>query len=283
MLDTDHLRTFVAVAETQNFTKAGEVVGRTQSAVSIQMRKLEDSLGEPLFERSSRGVALTHQGAQLLIRARRVIAMLKEAEVSVKGSHLRGLVRIGIPEEYSTSVLPTALRTFDAVHPGVEIIVTFGRSSSNAAALAKGDLDICVVYETGGITEQEVLQTDPTVWVTSAIYEQHLLSPLPVAMYTGESWCRTMALDALKDRGLDFRMSYLGTSTGGLIAGVLAGLAIAPLSRSSVPSNCRELTAEDGFPVIDHSNVILIVSQSNPSDAVQGMASAIRQAFFAQR
>jgi DNA-binding transcriptional LysR family regulator len=96
---------------------------------------------------------------------------------------------------------------------------------------------------------------------------------LPIAMYTGESWCCTMALDALKDRGYDFRISYLGANTGGLIAGVLAGLAIAPLSRSSIPSHCRELTAEDGFPLMDHSNVILIVAQSNPSDAVQGVCA----------
>ncbi len=142
MLESELLRTFVAVADTQNFTKAGEIVGRTQSAVSIQMRKLEESLGETLFDRSPRGVALTRPGSQLLIRARRVIAMLDEAEVSIKGPNLRGLVRIGIPEEYGASILPTALRTFYAIHPGVEIVVTFGRSTSNAAALAKGALDI---------------------------------------------------------------------------------------------------------------------------------------------
>jgi DNA-binding transcriptional LysR family regulator len=98
-------------------------------------------------------------------------------------------------------------------------------------------------------------------------------------MYTGESWWRSRALELLEQSGRDFRISYFGSSTGGLIAGVKAGLAIALLSRSSIPGECRELTAEDGFAVIDQSNVVLMIS-SNAGDAVQGMASAIRQAFF---
>jgi DNA-binding transcriptional LysR family regulator len=279
MIESDLLRTFVAVADTKNFTKAGEIVGRTQSAVSIQMRKLEEGLGESLFDRNSRGVALTRQGTQLLTRARRIIALLEETVSSIRQPNLSGLVRIGIPEEYGSSILPQALRSFDTMHPGVEVVATFGRSAMNIAALANGLLDIAVVYEQGDHTRHEILRTDPTVWATSSVHETHLRRPLPVAMYTGESWCRTLALGSLDRFEHSYRISYLSDSSNGLVAGLRAGLGIAPLARSGIPEDCRELTSAEGFPVVDYSNVVLRFGSQPSNEAIQGMADAIRKAF----
>ncbi|MBL0370509.1 LysR family transcriptional regulator [Rhizobium sp. KVB221] len=282
-LESDLLRTFVAVADTRNFTKAGEVVGRTQSAVSIQMKRLEENLGESLFDRTSRGVILTTHGNHLLSKARRVIAMLEEAAASVRQPHLSGLVRIGIPEEYSSFVLPRALGSFDSMHPGVEILVRFGLSATNIQALNNDLLDLAVVYEQGDHSAHELLCSDPTVWVTSKIHEQHLRSPMPVAMYTSESWCKTMSLASLDRKQDNYRISYLSDSSNGLTAGVRAGLGIAPLARTSIPDDCRELTAADGFQVIDFSRVVLRLSNRLASEAILGMADAIRQAFRASQ
>ena len=279
MLDSDLLRTFVAVADTQNFTKAGQIVGRTQSAVSVQMRKLEEQLGETLFDRGSRGVLLTRQGQTLLTRARRVVALLEEAAQSMKDPGLSGLVRIGIPEEYGSSVLPAALRNFDLLHPGVEVIVSLGPSAKHVAALTNGQLDLAVVYEPGEKTRHEILRNDATVWVTSRVHETHLRSPLPVAMYSSDGWYKLLSLAILDRAGYEYRLAYLAEGSTGLIAGVQAGLGIAPLSRSRIPDDCRELTEAEGFPLIDDSNVVLRLPSTRMSSATQGMANAIRKAF----
>lgn len=273
----------MAVAETLNFTKAGEIVGRTQSAVSVQMRRLEDGLGGSLFDRTARGVVMTKHGRQLLTRARRIISLLDETAATIREPHLKGVIRIGTPEEYSTSLIPRVLRGFNGTHPDVEVIVNFGRSAANLDALNSGLLDLAVIYESGRDTAREVLRPDPTVWVTSTVYEQHLREPLPVAMFTTETWCKEVALSSLDNLKANYRISYLSDTSNGLFAGVRAGLGIAPLARGSIPEDCRELTIAEGFPVIDFSNVVLCHSSKPPSEAARGMAESIRQAFSATR
>lgn len=141
-LDSDLLRTFVAVADMENFTKAAGMVGRTQSAVSLQIKRLEDMVGDPLFERGPRGVALTRRGEELLVNARRIVSLLDETAASLTAPALEGRVSIGIPEEYGTTVLPRALATFNNMHSNVEIMVRYASSSAQMAALERGDLDL---------------------------------------------------------------------------------------------------------------------------------------------
>jgi DNA-binding transcriptional LysR family regulator len=282
-LDSDLLRTFLAVAETRNFTKAGELVGRTQSAVSVQMRRLEEGLGGSLFDRTARGVVITKQGRQLLTRARKIIALLDETAASIRVPHLKGVVRVGTPEEYGNSLIPSVLRDFNGTHPDVEVIVNFGRSAANLEALNSGLLDLAVIYEGSRNTAHEILRPDPTVWVTSNVHEQHLREPLPVAMYANASWWRESALATLDNIKANYQVSYLSDSSNGLLAGVRSGLGIAPLARGSIPEDCRELTITEGFPVIDYSNVVLCQSSKPPSEAALGMAESIRQAFNASR
>ena len=155
-LDSDLLRTFLAVADTGNLTKAADSVGRTQSAVSMQIKKLEDALGDTLFDRHSRGVALTMQGRRLIDNARRIVALLDDTAAAMRQPALDGAVRIGIPEEYINSTLPRALGAFAAIHPGVEVTVQQGTSMSNRTALEAGEIDIAVVFEPGGRTKNEV-------------------------------------------------------------------------------------------------------------------------------
>lgn len=277
-LESDLLRTFIAVAETSNFTKAAEIVGRTQSAVSMQIKKLEEAIGSSLFERGSRGVTLTRHGNTLLAKARRVISLLDETAASMRTPALTGMVRVGIPEEFGSSVLPRALRAFDQMHPGVEIVANFGRSAANIEALNQGKLDLAVVYEEGEKTVGEILRSDPTVWVTSDIHETHVRSPLPIAMYSGNGWCNEACFATLSHLENGFRVAYLSDTSNGLAAAVQAGLGIAPMSRSSIPPNCRELTEADGFSVIDYSNVTLRINRRRNHPAVAGMAQAIREA-----
>jgi DNA-binding transcriptional LysR family regulator len=281
-LDSDLLRTFLAVADTGNLTRAADAVRRTQSAVSMQIRKLEDLLGFALFERHSRGVVLTAQGRRLVDNARRIVSLLDDTAAAMRQPALAGTVRIGIPEEYVNSTLPKALGSFAAIHPNVEVTVQQGHSMSNLASLEAGEIDLAVVFEPGGRTRNEVLMMDPTVWVTSD-HGTHERRPLPIATYTyyEGGWCDDLAMRSLKRRGIESRIAYVSRTSSGLIAAVVSGLAIAPMSRSAIPTGCRELTEDDGFGIIDMSNVVLRRRRENRSPTIDAMADAIRRAFAA--
>ena len=278
-LDSDLLRTFVAVAESGNFTRAGEAVGRTQSAVSMQIKRLEDIVGDPLFERGSRGVRLTRKGEGLILNARRIVGLLEETAASLQMAPLDGRVRIGIPEEYGQTILASALGAFSQRHPRVEITVRFATSQSQIAALNAGDLDLAVIFEWQDFSDGEVLMIDPAVWVTSMLNPMHMESPLPIALYQNSGWCRDFALRSLEERGLDYRVAYLSDTSGGLRLAVTSGLAIAPITRSNIPPDCRELTPADGFGAIDSSHVVLKRAAGATGATIEGMVDAIRDAF----
>lgn len=278
-LDSDLLRTFVAVAETGNFTRAADQVRRTQSAVSMQIKRLEESVGSALFERGPRGVLLTRKGSELIANARRIVALLDETAASLHTAPLDGPVRIGIPEEYSYAILSRALNAFSRQHPKVEITVRYAHSASQKAAIDSGELDLAVVFEWQDNSDGEVLMRDPTVWATSTLHSAHEETPLPVALYSRAGWCKDFAIKSLEQRGLAYRIACTSDTTGGLKLAVASGLAVAPVSRSNIPADCRELTAADGFGDIDSSNVVLHRAAGARSEAIDGMADAIREAF----
>jgi DNA-binding transcriptional LysR family regulator len=282
-LDSDLLRTFVAVAETGNFTRAADQVRRTQSAVSMQIKRLEETVGTALFKRGSRGVLLTRKGSELIANARRIVALLDETAASLDAESLGGPVRIGIPEEYSHAILSRALNAFSRRHPKVEITVRYAHSASQKAAVKSGELDLAVVFEWQDYSDGEVLMRDPTVWATSTLHSAHEETPLPVALYSRAGWCKDFALKSLEQRGLAYRVAYTSDTTGGLKLAVASGLAVAPVSRSNIPADCRELTAADGFGDIDASNVVLHRAADARSEAIDGMADAIREAFSSDR
>jgi DNA-binding transcriptional LysR family regulator len=273
------LRSFVAVADLENFTRAAEALGRTQSAVSMQMKRLEALVGDPLFERGPRGVALTRRGGELLVNARRIVDLLDETAASLAAPALDGRVRIGIPEEYGASVLSRALGTFGKVHTNVEILVRYAGSYAQKEALDRGDLDLAVVFEWERSPQGEVLMVDPTVWATSDVHRMHEQSPVPVALYESAGWCTNFAVHSLESHGHAYRVVYRSDTGGGLKLAVSSGLAIAPLSRSNMPAGCRELTAADGFGDIDSSNVVMYLRRNATDEAVTSMADAIREAF----
>ena len=278
-LDSELLRTFIAVADTQNFTRAGEIVGRSQSAVSLQIKRLEDVVGAALFHRGPRGVALTMQADMLLANARRIIALIDETATAMPIRPLNGPVRIGVPEEYCHTLLPRALGAFAKLHPLVEVTVKYGQSAAHRLAFQAGELDLAVVFEPSGSVLAEPLMIDSTVWVTSSVHCVHEQSPLPVALNDSQGWCRAATLASLHRLSLPFRVAYTADTSSALQAAATCGLAIAPLSRSHIPEHCRELTAEDGFDVIDASSVGLLQNANARAPAVSGMADAVRDAF----
>jgi DNA-binding transcriptional LysR family regulator len=278
-LDSDLMRSFLAVADTGSVTAAAGRLYRTQSAVSLQVKRLEESLGQPLFDRQARGVVLTPRGEQLVPYARRIVALLDEAAVALREKPLVGPVRVGIPDEYSATVLPRALAAFDERHEGVEVTVRCDHSSAQLAALEADELDLAVIYDWSYTEGGEVLCIDPTVWVTSIAHAQHLRRPLPVGVYFRSDWCKDFAEASLTRQGFDWRTAWQCDLAAGFRVAVTTGLAIAPLSRSTIPAGCRELTTADGFPIVDSARVVLRRNPRGTSPAIDGMAALLREAF----
>lgn len=146
-LDPDLLRTFVAIAETQSFTRAADLVGRTQSAVSMQVRRLEDVLHRSLFRRTGKGVMLTEHGHFLLERARPLPSANDALLAAFREPLLEGGVRLGTPDDYATRWLPDIFSRFAATHPAVEIEVVCAPSNHLRVQLDRGDLDLCLISD----------------------------------------------------------------------------------------------------------------------------------------
>ncbi len=278
-LDSELLRTFLVIAECGNFTHAAEKVGRTQSAVSMQVQKLESILETALFARGPRGVELTKEGERLVPHARNVVRLTDETAAIMRSVRLEGEVRIGFPHEYTTTILPGVIAAFSNQYPGTEVTTFCGYTSQQLAAIEKDELDIAILFDPGDQMDGTFLAIDPTFWVTSTIHQQHLKTPVPVAIYWESSWCRDFPLRNLKQHGIRHRIAYSCDTAGALEAAVMAGIAIAPLASSAIPPNCRKLTADDGFAQIDSSRAIMRCNPRTINPAIRAMAEAIETAF----
>ena len=278
-LESDLLRLFVTVAQAGNVTHAAERLGRTQSAVSMQVRKLEESVGVKLFERGPRGVGLTMEGQRLLPYAKRIVGLVDETTAAMRALPLDGPVRVGIPEEYNQTILPKALAAFAEAHPGAEVTVFCGYTAQQMEALEADELDLAVIFEWDGGISGELLAIDPTVWVASSAHNLHLERPVPVAFYRRSVWCREFAARSLERHAIPHRVAYTSDTSGGLRSAVESGLAIAPLARSNIPQGARELTVADGFPLVDSSRVVLKRNPRRGGAAIDGMAELIRKSF----
>lgn len=278
-LDSDLLRHFLAVAKSGSVTRAGEMVGRTQSAVSMQIRRLEEVLGGPVFERLPRGVVLTPLGRELLPYAERIQSLLREAGEHLTSPRISGTVRVGIVDEYVESTVPTVLAEFNAAHPEVDVSVYCDFSHRQIAALAEDRIDLAVIHNWDGTGTGEAICHDPTVWVTSLAHRTHEIRPLPVGLFINSDWSRDYAARSLDRAGLPWRLAFEADNSAALEKALLSGLAIVPRARSTVPAGCRILGSGDGFLQIDNNDVFLLTNPRRASAAISAMAVVLRDAF----
>ncbi|SFU25027.1 LysR substrate-binding domain-containing protein [Paraburkholderia aspalathi] len=255
-LDLDALEMLVAVADTGSFVRGAESVRRSPSAVSMQIKTLEEALGKPLFVRSTRNVAITAEGRTLLDYGRRMLAMREEAWASVVRPEMKGRVTIGVPDDYASSLLPQVLAKFAIAHPRVEIRVIGLPSSELVPLLKDNTLDLACFTKTRGIAG-EFIRFEPMVWVGAPARKVWKERPLSIAVFAHGSTARAYAISALQRENIKYRMSYESPSLLGLISMVEAGLAIAPLARCSVPAHLVQLSQNDGLPPLNDLEVVL--------------------------
>ncbi|GAB7545086.1 LysR substrate-binding domain-containing protein [Cupriavidus sp. CuC1] len=273
-LDLDVLEMVVAVADTASFARGAQTVHRSASAVSMQIKALEEALGKPLFVRTTRNVTITAEGKTLLDYARRMLAMREEAWASVVRPEMKGRVTIGVPDDYASSLLPSVLRQFAMAHPRVEIRVIGMPSSALVPLLKDNTLDLACLTKAKGIPG-EFIRFEPMVWVGAAVRKVWNERPLPIAVFAHGSTARANAISALARENIKYRMSYESPSLLGLVSMVEAGLAVAPLARCSVPGHLVQLSQNDGLPPLADLEIVLARSSRSARPPCDYLAERI--------
>ncbi len=255
-LDVDLLRAFVTVVETGSFTRAAALLGRTQPAVSLQIRRLEDQLRSPLVDRKGKGVGLTTEGAALLPQARRLLRLNDEIVSTLGDGDLEGEVRFGAPEDIATVHLPGILGAFARSHPRIKLSVTCDYTANLLDQMSRGTLDLALIKREPVGPELGVrVWREPLVWVAldASIVEA---SPLPLIIAPAPDIYRKRALSALAGAGVAFRASFTSPSFAGQMAALRAGLGVGVLPAAMAP---RDLTVLGSpLPALTDSEIALV-------------------------
>lgn len=274
-LDLDQLRTFVAITEAGSFTRAAGVVFKTQSAVSMQMRKLEERVGKTLFMRDGRQSRLSDDGERLLVYARRLLQLSSETMAAFDENRLEGVVRFGMPDDFADRFLPEVLARFSQSNPRVEVEFACEATPALIDGMKQGRLDLALITHDNRKGNAHVVREEPVCWVTSAHHDTHRQEILPVAL--GRETCiwRRQAEERLRNMERSYRVRYSSWSATVIAATVLSGLAISVLPESALRPGMRILGPDDGFPVLDHCQIGLIWSSNSGSDIVAALADHI--------
>ncbi|HHW1892013.1 TPA: LysR substrate-binding domain-containing protein [Pseudomonas aeruginosa] len=276
-IDTELLRTFVAIAEHGGFTRAAEAVNRTQSAVSMQMKRLEeDVLQRSLFERDGRQTRLTAEGQVLLGYARRILKLHGEVFNTLRRPHMVGSVRIGTPDDYVMHFLPAILSRFAEAYPLVQVEV---HCDTSLNLLARNDLDLSIVTREPGTEIGQLLRQEPFVWMAAEGFCPHDQRPIPLAMFNTTCFCRAWACNALEAAELDYRIAYSSPSLSALFAVVSAGLAVTVQLRSLLTGNLRILDESEGLPALPSASIMLMRNPHSQSPVTEKLAEYIGEGF----
>ncbi len=249
-LDLELLKTFVAVAESGSFSSAAPRVSRSQSALSMQMQRLEQSMGKTLLVRGSRTVRPSAAGEELLGYARRLLRLSEEAKAAVTRPQETGNVRLGVPEDYVAQFMPPVLSHFAADHPFVTVELVCESSRQLVPAIAEGRIDLALVTRLPS-QRHKVLRREPIAWVASRNHLAWEIEPLPIALFEADCGpAHSHVIAALKKSRRHYRVAYSSGSLAGLLAVVEAGLAVAGLPLCSVPGTLRVVGEREGLPPI---------------------------------
>ncbi|WP_370691419.1 LysR family transcriptional regulator [Affinirhizobium pseudoryzae] len=280
LLDNDVLKTFVAIADTGNFSTAAEAVLRTPSAVSMQIKKLEDQLRTTLFLRDARSVTLTPHGEMLLSYARRMIALSNEAVSRFVMPELSGVVRLGAADDIAERLLPSILKDFSAKFPGIMVDVTVDMSMKLRRRMEEQRLDLALVNYScmSQLPVGEVVYQDRLVWAGAKCGTAHLRDPLPISIWEEGCIWRQAAVNGLEQMKRAYRIAYLSSNTMAQRAAVVSDLAIAPFPRSYITDDMVVLGSKEGLPELMSFDIRLL-SAPQLSVPAKAVAERIRDAY----
>ena len=277
-LDVSLLRAFVAVVDAGGMTAATGVLNLTQAAVSQQIKRLEDTLGEDLIVRDRRGITLTTAGERLFGRAKRMLALNDEIWTEMTTPEFEGEVRLGIPSDIITTYLPTFLKDFARRYPRVQISLNSGSSASLRAKLYDGKVDVVLATEMACNPDGENLVMDRLVWVGARGGDAARQRPLPVSIGCSDCAFRAPIREALQKAGIEWRSVSEVTNTSAQVATVAADIAVMAWMASTVPANMEVLGPDSGLPLLPPFMINLYLPANGGNHIVQEMARFIRDA-----
>lgn len=256
-VDTLLLKSFIAVAETGSFSQAADTIGRTQSAVSLQIKRLEEGLNCSLFDRSSRSVALTEQGEIFLGYARRMIELQWEAYTRLNEPEVKGEISLGTPEDFATHYLPDILATFAKHHPHVQLNVRCDLTLNLVNSFRKGEFDIILVKRDPETVKGGTrVWREPLVWAAADSYQIKI--PVPLVLSPQPCIYRARALAALDRARKPWSIVYTSPSLAGTVAAVRAGLGVTVLPANMVPAGLCALRGHLKLPHLADSEIALM-------------------------
>ncbi|RWH84285.1 MAG: LysR family transcriptional regulator [Mesorhizobium sp.] len=250
MLDPDLLKTFLAFVDGGSLAQAASVVGRSASAVTTQMQRLEDIVGEPLLVPQGRGRVLTPAGEDLVGHARRILAVHREAWLALKGVRADGRVAIGTTQDFADSGLPDLLRAFAVSHPRVRIELRVGRSAELAQALQSGTLDLAIAMRQAPAPDEVGVLREPMMWLCSQKGLVSRQDELPLALLDPHCGFREAAIAALDTTGRRYRIAAGSASLAGLRTAVNAGVALTLRTARFAHSGIVEAPRDLGLPPV---------------------------------
>jgi len=276
-LDLDVLRTLVAAEELGGFNRAADQVGRSQSAVSHQIRRLEEQLGETLYRKNGRGLALTEAGDVMLAYARKMLALNDDAVAAVRGVAVDGTVRFGLPSDLAETWLSTTLGRFKRAHPAVLIEAIVDRNATLLEQLDKGQLDLALAFGDEGRSDAQPLAKLPMTWIGPASGETTLVldTPLPLVMYGPPCFFRRAGIEALDNAGIPWRTALTSPSLHGLWAAVDAGLGITLRTALGLPRSLAVIDARTGLPPVPTITLCLHDARREPTPAVRRLRDIV--------
>ena len=256
-LDMDVLRTLVTANDLGALNRAAEQVGRSQSAVSQQIRKLEEQVGQPLFRKQGRGLVLTEVGDVVLSYAKRILELNDEAVSAVRGADLEGVVRFGLPNDFAENWLPAILGRFKRAHPAVRIEASVERNGTLLDRLDKGQLDLALVLGRFGRDDAERLAILPMAWIGGQGSDWKPGQPVPLVLFEAPCAFRQAGIEALDAAGMPWRVTFTSPSLAGLWAAVDAGLGITLRTAISKPAHLKVLDKKSGLPPLPVTDLSL--------------------------
>lgn len=297
-LDIDLLRSFVAIAETGVLGQAAARVGRTQSALSMQMQRLEGIVEQPLLHRTGRGVTLTAAGERLLVRAGELLRRHDETLAELRGQQLAGVLAFGCPDDYAVAFLPQLLRGFASLHPRVQLEVVCAPTPRLRELLARHALGLALVSVPDALPQAEpadapadeadgapddgqpgrVIRREPLVWVAQRGAAALSQDPLPLALGAPDSMDHQAPRRALEAAGRAYRIACASSSLAGLVAMARSGQAVTVLTRSAVPDDLQLGSADTlGLPRLPAVGLTLAFDREVPPAPAAAFAAHIRR------
>ncbi len=275
-LEIDLLRSFIVVAEVRSLSRAANRIGRTQSALSQQMKRLEEIIDQPLFQRTGRGVVLTNPGERLLIHAQRILRLHDEAIADLSGKGLSGTIRFGCPDDYAAVFLPQLLRQFSSLHPHALVEVVCAPTPRLLEQLEMHALDLAMISLPEDAANDDIIRREPLVWVGCPGLDSAHFDPLPLALSDPDTLDHVAACEALRRAGRAYRIAYASSSLAGLTALVRSGQAFAVITQTAVAADLHVLNGDPTLPPLPTIGISLKFERKRPAHLITVFAEHIR-------